>query len=179
MTAYIDNPFTILYDALWRMAFQSHLLQRLVKEGNRINYGSETNRDPVKEILASADVPCLALWPMGINGGNLHANSSSSQLIRNYGFVISTGDYRLHPYLHQIEFELVCALANWKSNLSQLVWQGIKFVKNANLLPSSVAPIDPQKSPGIAGWTSLWSCSVELWLPTDLLTANLKQEISQ
>lgn len=175
-TEFQPTPFTLVYDALMDMALQSDAIRRLVKPGNRISYGSATDRDPIKDQVQAADMPELVLLPMGVSGGNLHSNSSTSKISRSYAFVITTGDYRLHPFLHQIEWQLVCALANWKSNLAMLAWNGeTNFVKNANLLGVTENTNDMIRNRGIAGWSAAWMCYLEMHLNTAKLVAALKE----
>lgn len=170
-----ENPFGKVYEALWEMAMSHVRLADMVPEGNRASYGSLASAmDPVKKVIASADVPELVLVPSGITSGNLHANSSQSMVQRRYSFITSTGDFRARKLIFPIEFALCCALADWKQTLGVLSWHGKTFVKGCNLIDAAEGLAAVEQNRGLRGWSCVWSCSVDFWFDT----ATLRDELT-
>lgn len=161
------DPFTIVHRALWDLVEADEGFTELVAVGNRIKF-TGLDRSPKKDKIAEADLPEVMLvsesW-----GGNLHATSSHSLLTRQYTFIISTGDYRICEKLYPVEFAILRALANWKTTLSALTWRGQTFVKTANLVSGTTGDSDPSRNRGISGWSTLWRCQVDMYLPTSQL----------
>jgi hypothetical protein len=169
------NPFTLVYDALWELAFQHPVVADLVKVGNRAAYNDDTKTDdPVKRTVLNADFPEIVLQVAGITGGNMHQTSSTSMVRRRYTFTISTGDFRLHPKLHQIEWGLFCAMADWKRVMGELVWNGQNFVKRCDLGDVSEGFVNPEKNRGIRGWSAVWACDLEMHFKTSDLKSEME-----
>ena len=164
-----DNPLTLTYTALWTMIEAYPNLDDLVRIGNRIRFDSETDRSPQKNRVQAADLPELTLIT---NGGtpNLCETSSSSKFIRRYSWWISTGDNRLNEKLYQVEWAVLVAMTNWKQVLTALQWKGKSFVKRTAVTDISEGMSNPQLNRNIKGWSSLWTCEVEMHFKTsDLL----------
>ena len=74
-----QDPFSQVYDAVWK-ALQAHKpLMDLLRPGNRIRFDDTEPNDPEKENVREGDLPELMLSPAGIEG-QPWATSSSSQL---------------------------------------------------------------------------------------------------
>ena len=163
-----NNPFTIVYGALWDMLLQHPQIVRDVKEANRIRFDISNNRDPLKTQIGAADLPelCISVETMT---ANLHSNSSQSKMSRLYSILVSTGDKRYTELLAQTEWAIFCALACWQEKLSGLQWKGAHFVTNLRLPSGSAGLSDPIRNRNITGWSSVWRAEIEMHFQTDAL----------
>lgn len=171
------DPFSLVYDALFDLAFAHPGLNEMVKAKNRASYTSETNRtDPVKDKILTDDVPEIVLLSLGVTSGNLHATSSTSKVTRRYAFHITTGDFRLNKFVLPIEWALCCALVDWKETLTTLKWpveSDWSYVKHCQIADISEGFADAEKNRGIRGWSAVWACDLEMHFKT----ADLKAEM--
>jgi hypothetical protein len=168
-----NNPYTLVHSALWAMALANPRFVAMVAEGNRIRFDSAVDRDPIKENIGSADTPEVMLVSMGVTDVNLHATSSTSQMRRRYQFFVTSGDMRINDLLYQIEWQLTCALANWKATLAPLQWNGKPFVKSANMTDASEGFQKNDQTRGIIGLSCIWACEVVFSFTTaDLIADN-------
>lgn len=171
-----DNPFTLVYTTLWDLPLSHWNFNEIVKPGNRIRYDSDTQRDPAKDVVAAADVPELILV---CNSGQVNMNntSSSSMVTRQYTWLVSTGDYRVNEYLHQVEWALFISMLKWKDILCALQWHGKSFVKRAAIVGITNGESDSERNRGLKGWSAVWSAEVEMHFATaDLLSELVEPE---
>jgi hypothetical protein len=164
----------MVYDALWELALRAPIIGTTVKVGNRISYGTDSPIDPHKNNASDADLPELTLVTEGISEGNIGRTSCTTSLLRQYSFVISTGDFRANHLLYPIEFALFCAMTGWTTTLTALEWEGQRFVKRCQLVNASEGLSDPQRNRGIKGWAAIWAVSVEMHFTTSSLKAVLE-----
>lgn len=158
----------MVYDSLWALAEGSSLLTSLVKPGNRIKFNQNSprvRRDPIKREISTSDLPELILVSTGMSA-NLHQTSTSSSCTRNYEWIIATGDLIIVNTLLPVEWALFAAMANWKTIISSLQWNGHSFVKRANMTSVDNGLTDPERNRGIRGWSALWRCEVEMHFST-------------
>jgi hypothetical protein len=167
------NPFTMVYDALWTLLLRHEGFASLVKPGNRITFGDDATGNPIKRNISSADLPEVVLAVSGLTEGNLHASSSTSKIKRRYGFLISTGSFKINQVLQQAQWQIFCAMAGWKQTLGELQWEGKPFVKNMNLSDGSEGLSDNLRNRGITGYSCAWGCDIEM----HFATADLKNEL--
>jgi hypothetical protein len=160
------DPFSMVYTALWEMMEARDAFKSLVLLKNRIKFDSETDRDPIKTNVATADLPEVMLLTNGINEINLYDSSSGSMVVRQYSWMISTGDYRLTEFLLPVEFELFRGMLDWQTKLTALQWCNREFVKRCNYVAASEGFSDPEANRNIEGWSSLWQCEVEMHFVT-------------
>lgn len=168
------NPFQLVYDALWQMLAERADLADLVKVGNRIDFGRPETPDPFKRTIAAADLPEVILVPAGMDA-NLFSTSSSSNCVRRYQWLLSTGDLRIHEGLHPVEWAIFCGMADWQTKLTSLEWpanSGRHFVKLADIDTVTEGKSDHEKNRGIAGWSAVWTCSVHMYFSTADLIAS-------
>jgi hypothetical protein len=170
------DPFSLTYNALWDLAEASAPLTALVKPGNRVKTNSLTVRDYAKPSILASDLPELLLSTMGSNETNMYYNSCTTKVQRTYTWILSTGDFRTNYLLYPVQFALLCAMADWQAALSALEWNNVRFIKLAQLVSLSEGISNPETNRGIQGWSSLWGCSVEMYLPTELLRAYNTQQ---
>jgi len=164
------NPFDLVFNALWTLAEQSDALTSLVKTGNRIKFNT-SNRDPIKPVVADADVPELILSSEGSSTLNLHSSSCGSMIVKRYTWLLSTGDMRINHHLNPVTWALLCAMADWQSVLGPLQWEDELFCKRFNLIDTSEGQSDPERNRGLRGWSALWRCEVEMHFTTSKLIA--------
>jgi hypothetical protein len=62
-------------------------------------------------------------------------------------------------------------MSQWKSVLGALRWNGLSFVTRVDAPVAQHGLQDPEKNRGIAGWSSVWTVEVEMWLSTNLMIA--------
>lgn len=167
------NPFSLVYDTLWSMMIARTDFADLFKVGNRIAFNNPANSDPFKRGNAAADKPQVILVPVGLNA-NLMNTSSSSRCTRRYDWILSTDTVTVKQ-LHEIEWAIFCGMLTWQTTLSALLWPvagGQPFCKGATIDEVRQGLNKNQNElPGIAGWSSVWSCSVDLWFQTSVLIA--------
>ncbi len=168
------NPYTMVHDALWTLALRHPDFAELVKPGNRVDYGGDTDRDPIKQVVADADLPEVALISEGITSANVHNTNTTTEVVRRYSFTVVTGDNRLRYRLYRVEWFLTCALSGWQEVFGALQWHGVPFVKYANVIGVNEGMSDSQRNRGIKGWSALWSCEVKLLFNT----AHLREELT-
>lgn len=165
-----ENPFTLTYTGIAKLLLSNQHLVRLVETGSLIRFDKGKVNDPLKPLIGAADLPELILISDGMSM-NLHATSSSSKVMKTYSLLVATGSKRINELLNQIQWEVLVALANWKNVLSPLQWRGVAFIKLMNVLSVTEGLSDPERNRGIEGWSSIWSCEVEMHFKTsDLLS---------
>lgn len=165
------NPFALVYNALWTMAEASYPLTQLVRPGNRIKFNQTGQSDPTKRQVSNADLPELILVTTASNA-NIRGTSSSSMIIRQYDWIIATGDTSTVNKLLPVEWALFCAMCRWPYVLGPLKYPSDApdgFVKRANILSVNSGLTDPERNRGIMGWSSIWSLEVEMHFSTEAL----------
>ena len=165
------DPFSLVFDKLWELAEVSQPLMRLVSPGNLIKFNKAQDRDPLKQQILTADLPELVLTGVGSTEANLLESSCSSKIVRQYSFILSTGDYRITSFLLPVQFALFCALADYQAVLCPLQWKSKTFITQANWVSLSEGMSNPELNRGIKGWSSLWTCMVEMHFSTADLKA--------
>ena len=161
----IDNPFTLVYDALWDLAEANSNLMQWIATNNRRKYDSWIG---IKENISSADLPELALLTDGGNG-IYYFTSSESRFLRYYSWAITTGDYNINGIYNQVCWELYRAMSNFCSVLSQLTWDSRIFVTKANLADLREGTLLTDLNRNIKGWASIWRAEVEMTFSTKSL----------
>ncbi len=153
------TPYGKILDAFWQELEGDANFSVLVKPANRIKYNLESDRNPVKGAIATADLPELAIVPQTSNG-NLHFTSNASELSVDFQFILNTGDYRYSANVAPLQWLLVCKIAAWKSFLYALTWKGKGFVKAVDFTQGQVGESDPNRNRSIRGWTVLITCRI-------------------
>lgn len=160
------DPFTKVYNAIWEMAADFAPLTELVSVSNRISFSVDGNRSPVKNNIASGDLPELILMPTG-GMSNLHYATGVSNVTKTFQWVLSTGDFRIHEGgLFPIEFALMRAMCNWRLVVAAVTWNGKTYVKRCDLTDLSEGESNSEQNRGIKGWSALWSCEVDMFFKT-------------
>jgi len=167
-----ESPPAIVYDALWALMEQSVFFTSQVKKGNRIKFSDPSFIPPDKLEISTTDVPEVMLVAAA-SQANLQGTSSSSKLVFNYEWWISTGDMSVIRGILPVTWAIFCAMANWKNVLGPLQWNGKTFCKRYDFTNGSVILTDGDKNRGIRGFSSVWACEVEMWFTTsDLILQN-------
>lgn len=169
----MNNPFTMVYDALWTMLEAHPQFEQDVKPGNRIKYNSDKDRDPLKQAVAAGDLPEVVLIGTTV-AANLMSSSSGSSCTRQYTWLVSTGDFRYNKYLAQVEWEIFVAMLNWRTVLTALKYADKNFVKQANIVSATMGASDRERNRGIIGWSAAWTVEVQMMFTT----SDLMQELS-
>jgi len=159
------NPFTLVYDRLWTLLEAETTLATMIKPGNRLKFNSETNRNPLKESIASADMPEMLILAPGCDV-NLFNSSTSSLFDMDYSIVVNTGDFRLTAIALQISWLVYCQAVKWRSELTSLQWCGDSFVKNVQFNNVSVGESIAERNRGINGFTEVLKVQVQMYLKT-------------
>ncbi len=156
----MPNPLTQVSDALWTMLEANSGFADLVKAGNRIKYN---NRAPEKAASQAGDYPRVRIREH-IGECNLHRTSNSVSLSKQYHVQIATGEQAFDS-LHDVEWEVLRAFADWEPTLEALEWDEdeSKFVKRCDLLTSQAALDDTSENKRIRGWSTVWIGEVEMW----------------
>lgn len=166
----MSDPFTMVYDALWDLAEGSNRVTELVRVGNRIKMREDKPSAGPKRQVSQGDLPELVL-ALTSGSGNLLSTSSSSMVIKQYGWQLATGDMNPERLL-QLEFALFAALVSWPTVLGALQWSGLEFVKRANLVGMESGREMVEQNRGVGGWASIWTLEVEMHFRTSDLVAH-------
>lgn len=165
MAATYPNPFTKVFDKLWELFELDTEFTSRIPEGNRVKYNSTTDREPLKQNIASADVPEFAIT-FDAGNINLFDTSSSSKVVAQYRMIINTGDFRVNEYAQLITWIVICNLRLWKTHLGALTWKDATFVKRVHILNLATGQSDPERNRQIKGWTSIFTVEVEMHFKT-------------
>ena len=174
-SSFNPNPFTLVFDALWKLLENSPNFIADVKVSNRIHVNLANLSNPLKTQINDADLPEVILVSNGADDINLFNTSATSKIVKTYSFLLSTGDIRVNNYLHQVEWDIFCAMTGWVNILGGLTWPvndtNHHFVKKCNLTNVTEGLADNERNRDIKGWSAIWSCMVEMWFAnSDLAT---------
>lgn len=159
-----DNPFQMVYDAIWESVESDKRFNGLIKLGNRIKFENRSQATQL-EHTTSSDFPRLQLR-CGPIIGNLRNTSSSSKLIREYTWVIESGDF-VYSTITPIEWTLIVNAVNWCTALTHLVWKEEHFVKRTNLVLGSIDRIEKEfREKNINTFFSVVTTEVEMHFAT-------------
>ena len=160
------NPLTQVTDAFWTLLEANSGFTDLVTAGNRVKLN---NRDPEKDGALYSDYPWVQIRETGAQAHLFHTSNMSS-FQKMYYIQIATGE-QAYPLVHDVEFEIIRAFADWPSVLLGLVWDvdGEKFVKKCSLLSSEQMLDSEEVNRGIRGWSTVWACSVFFGFKTTAL----------
>lgn len=168
------NPFTLVFSALWSLLESSPNFVADVQQNNRIHFDINNIPDARKMSIQDSDLPEVILVAEGASEVNLYNTSATSRIIKNYSFLLSTGDVRINNYLYQVEWDIFCGMTGWQKILGGLEWgtsPSNHFVKSCNLTSITEGIADNERNRGLVGWSAIWSCSVEMqFLNSDLAT---------
>ena len=161
------DPFSQVFEGIWTLVEAFAPFSDQVRVGNRIRLDGES-RNPIKQNIQHADLPEVILHPGG-GDCQLHRNSSQSQVIKRFDFLISTGDLRV-DYLHfPLQWHTIRAVANWKSVIGGLVWKGEPFLIDLDIPSKTEGESDPERNRGIKGWSSIITVQARMEFSTNLM----------
>lgn len=163
------NPFTLVFDALWSILENSPQFTSDVKPGNRIHLNLTNLPNALKQQISDSDLPEVILTTAGASSIGLFTTSSTSRIVKQYQFLISTGDQRVQNYLNQVQWDIFCCFTGWQSLLGGLIWpvgSGRNFVKRADLVDNQEGLQDSDRNRGNVGWSSIWTGEVEMHFST-------------
>lgn len=169
VTENYDNPFSLTYNKLWELFEGDPHFSEMFPVGNRVNYGVGDNREPMKALITTADVPEVALIQDGINA-NLMQTSSSSMVTCLYSLVINTGDFRVNTFTNKINWIVLTNLVHWKTLLTSLQWKEQAFIKNVRVRDIAIGQSPQLRARGINGWSTVWGCEIEMHFRTTDIT---------
>lgn len=156
------TPFSKVFDEIWNLLEANSDFTNIVSLGNRIKFNNDNTRDPLKENVASEDMPEVVLATSGaaINLGN---TSSSTRVAQNYSLIVNTGDLRINTYINTINWLFLCCLSDWHTSLTALTWCGLPFVKTVRVAGVVVGQSQQERNRGITGWGAVWNIEVEMF----------------
>jgi hypothetical protein len=162
-----NNPFTILYNGCWELFDTNPKLAEWIPEGNRIKYDKSV--DP-KSNISNADTPELELLTES-TVGIIGINSSSTQVTKNFAWVLVSGDYAINDIYHQLSWEIIRVMSSWDTVLCRLQWNNYSFVHKLEMLNSTEGTALETENKHIRGWAFIWPFEVEMhFLTNDLRT---------
>lgn len=165
----VDNPFTLVYDALWQMVELNTRLTPYLKSKEKFD-----DRDGAQRNINTADTPELMLIQQ-VRTGQLKISSTETEIIPTYSFLLMAGDQRLNRVLNQINWELFRSLTDWNSVLCALQWPPEapkKFIIQATLVDATDSPpgfTEVEERDTIRSWTSIWTIAVQMRFATSNL----------
>lgn len=157
------DPFSLVYNKLWDMVERNQRLQAHLVKGNLIKFDEE---NALKDEIAHADVPELALFMEGGSPGK--TTSSSFGIVKNYTWVIATGEYK-HALYNLLSFELFRCISDYPCVVCPLAWCGCNFIQHIRLAGVEEGTSMEEINRGIEGWAGLWKIEVEMEFPLSLL----------
>lgn len=161
----LENPLDLVFSKLWDVVERYPNIDILVKPANRVKFDDLSNRSPRKPQTQDADFPLLGLMQTTLTG-NLVSSSSSSEIIALYSWFISTGDQRLNFRLNPIKWVLYTTLLTACAELTQLEFEGNKFVKETKLVSATdsleVTGENEFAGINIEGWANTLTLSVKM-----------------
>jgi len=159
-----NNPFQIVYDALWDMMEED--ARFAVKEGNKIKF-NDNLREPYKSQHSTSDYPEVIFLPeTGV--GNISATSNTSSVSKRYTWIVSSGDYR-YDTISDIEWALTAGLLSWMYRMKTLLWEGHEFVKMVNIVDTNLETIERARSQNIKGLIAFLTISVDMHFSSELI----------
>lgn len=169
---YKDNPLSLVYNALWELLLSSAEFTKLVRLSNRITFMGD-NRDPIKQEVQTHDLPEVRLIPVS-STPHIQSTSNSSFLTERYEIQVSTGDQRIDAIFIPVKWAVYCAMSNWYSILRALTWKEKQFVTIGRPTGTTEGASKNDLTRGIVGWSSIWSCEVQMCFATSDLLGELK-----
>ena len=156
-----SNPFIDVYNALWEILTTRTPLDDYVAVGNRISFAHDAN--PVRPTVQPAQLPELTLVSDGFKEINIHSTATTSKCVRKYSWVLCTGEMR-YDVMYPIEWLIYVGMHGWSNVLKALTWpdNSWHYVKRTDLLAGIEGRSDPKLNRGVRGWSTLWSCEVEM-----------------
>lgn len=161
------DPYTQVYDAIWDTLESSVDFTNLVRVGNRIKFAGDS-RAPDKEHVMDADFPEVRVVTSGDVPHPLRTSSHSS-VQKTFAIQIVTGDRLLDARIFPVQWAVHRALTNWPNTLGALTWNGEKYVTSFQFTEGVSNVDDDELNRGIAGWSTIWQCTVEMWFATSLM----------
>ena len=161
-----ENPFNLVYTAMWDMIASNENLTNLVREGNRIRFDVTQNSNPLKKNVADGDLIEVILAPVGFGDIMMQRTSNSTSIVKRFAWLISTGDMRVHKRLHVVEWAIIVGMLGWKERLAALQWKDKNFVKRADIIEGSEGESDPDRNRGIKGWSAVMTTEIEMHFAT-------------
>lgn len=155
-----DDPLTIVYNALWDLLEDDADFTSLVSVNNRIKFVDDES--PMKNQAITADYPEVRIVSVGTRP-HLLRTSSGSSMVKQFAIQVLTGDQRLDAKLFPLEWTIYKVMNRGIPALLELTYDGRKFIKNLKATTVSDSFMYAQLNPHIKGWTSIWSCEVEIW----------------
>lgn len=167
----IPDPFTIVYDGLWKVVKAHPNWEDFFKDGNVIRYDT-ANRFPLKQQVNVSDLPELVLVPSGTVLG-LQVSSNGTSITKRFQFLLSTGDFRVAHLLFPIQWLLATAFINANAVMKSLLYDGKPFVSRITVTDVAEGESDATRNRNIQGWSSIWTVEVEM----QFLTASIRPEL--
>lgn len=165
------TPFELVYRNVYNEVIAHPVIAPLMKTGNYREF-IFTNKQPVKPVIQTADLPELIFSFDGARSISLYASSSSSSLIAEYSFLLSTDGYCLSTSTFPITWGLIESLAKVHSSILSLEWNSQPFVKRIDILNMVSGLSDTNAQRNMKGWTSLFKFEVLMHVKTSDLIAN-------
>lgn len=160
----MNNPFTLVYNALWDMVESWPPFAGMVRVGNRVKFTGKS-REIIKQEVTTSDLPEVRLISVEA-APHLQRTSNSTSVVVTFQWQVSTGDQRLDAALFPLKWEMLRAMSKWELALSALTWNDKSFVKLYRPQVAADGELQADLIRGIKGWSTIWSCTVELWFTT-------------
>jgi len=151
------DPFSQVYNALWKLVERNQRLSRYIPAGNRIKYEEAFEQ---KTQISDADTPELALLSGGGTFGDRDTNTGRT-CSRDYIWALTTGNLQLNKLFNPIQFELFRSLSDWQCVLCELQWCNCRFVHNLHIVSAEDGTLMADLNRNIPGWSSLWTVRIE------------------
>ncbi len=158
-----DNPFGLLYNAIWAALISEHEFARRVTPGNRERFDLSDDPDPRPDVLPDGAAPAVSVLPAS-SLANLTASSTSAHVTQNFVVSCESNDLRLGVDVFPLKWAILRAMA-----IAGATNLGLDFVKKITIL-DSVEGIADNERRGREGWAAITTISVECHFLRERLT---------
>lgn len=164
----MDDPLSLFYSRVWQLVNDSKLP---VLIGNQINYG-EYHTDPRKIVSLQGDAVQLELTPSEFTF-EPDRTSNSAFLTQTYTWTLASNDFLLTKSFYPVLFALVAMHRKWCLELTQLEWEGVKYVNQVNTI-EGITGLNAEANqsgaqPRILGWVSQSTFDVEFKFSREMI----------
>lgn len=157
------DPFSLVYNGLWRLVERNQDLHKHIPVGNRVNFSEEL---AYKEQVVQADLPELALLLAGGTAGSKDSDTGRS-ITKRFVWALTTGQYQVNPAYHRIAFELYRSMIDYECVMCPLSWCNCTFFQTLRLLDIEEGTLTDflERNIEIHGWSGLWGVEVDMLFP--------------
>lgn len=159
----MNDPFSMLEQAVWLAAEASPHVTALVKLGNRIKFHQGADM-PLKTETQPGDLPELVMFPSGgdINPVGVGTSSHNHSFVQRYAFIITTDKLRtdLDRSVNPVKWALLRAMLRYPAGPGG--WMGLPFCRMVRAGSFSDQVSLPQAMAGLERPDAAWKAVLSM-----------------